>query len=43
MRYDEPRLVWTSLKRARRSVRMNPIPNPDPSPKQAPQMSLKEA
>jgi hypothetical protein len=29
--------------RARRSVRVNPIPNPDPNPNQAPQMSLKEA
>jgi hypothetical protein len=28
--------------RARRSVRVNPIPNPDPNPNQAPQMSLKE-
>jgi hypothetical protein len=28
--------------RARRSVRVNPIPNPDPDPNQAPQMSLIE-
>ncbi len=28
--------------RARRSVRVNPIPHLDPNPNQAPQMSLKE-
>ena len=39
----EKRVARRRGARARRSVRVNPIPNPDPNPNQAPQMSLKEA
>jgi hypothetical protein len=39
----ERRVARRRGSRARRSVRVNPIPNPDPNPDQAPHMSLKEA